>query len=45
METAKMRVALENAQKPLTEMKSHMSACMNMMKIMGDMHGAMGNQQ
>ena len=36
---AKMRAALDEAQKPLTEMKEHMSMCMNMMDMMQKMHG------
>ena len=42
---AKMRLALENAQKPLTEMKNHMSSCMSMMKMMGGMQGGAPNNQ
>ncbi|HJT70837.1 MAG TPA: hypothetical protein VJ731_11605 [Terriglobales bacterium] len=41
---AKMRKALEDAQKPLADMKNHMSMCMNMMDMMqkmGNMPGMM----
>lgn len=36
---AKMRAALDQAQKPLTDMKQHMSMCMNMIGMMQKMHG------
>ena len=36
---AKMRAALDQAQKPLTEMKRHMDMCMQMMNMMEKMHG------
>ena len=36
---AKMRAALDEAQKPLAEMKQHMSMCMNMMGMMQKMQG------
>jgi hypothetical protein len=36
---AKMRTALDQAQKPLAEMKQHMNMCMNMMGMMQKMHG------
>jgi hypothetical protein len=39
---AKMRAALDQAQKPLTEMKQHMSMCTNMMGMMQKMHGMGG---
>lgn len=41
---AKMRDALEKAQKALTEMKEKMSSCRSMMDMMGKMHsgGGMG---
>ncbi|MBY0507759.1 MAG: hypothetical protein K2X03_27855 [Bryobacteraceae bacterium] len=39
---AKMRSALEGAQKPLAEMKDHMSMCMNMMDMMQKMGGMPG---
>jgi hypothetical protein len=39
---AQMRAALDEAQKPLTEMKDHMTMCMNMMGMMEGMHGGMG---
>src|SRR5882724_7117602 len=49
METAKqsndpvqMRAALDEAQKPLTDMKDHMAMCMNMMSMMHGRHGGMG---
>lgn len=34
----KMRAALDQAQKPLAEMKEHMNMCMNMMSMMQKMH-------
>ncbi|MBY0497436.1 MAG: hypothetical protein K2Y23_24805 [Cyanobacteria bacterium] len=41
---AKMRAALDQAQKPLGDMKEHMGMCMDMMKMMEKMHGGgMGN--
>lgn len=39
---AKMQAALDQAQKPLTEMKEHMNMCMNMMSMMEKMHGKGG---
>lgn len=39
---AQMRTALEQAQKPLAEMKDHMTKCMNMMSMMQNMHSGMG---
>lgn len=36
---AKMRAALDQAQKPLADMKEHMGMCMNMMSMMDKMHG------
>lgn len=39
---AKMRAALDQAQKPLADMKNHMSMCMNMMNMMEKMHGKGG---
>ena len=36
---AKMRAALDQAEKPLTDMREHMSMCMNMMNMMQKMHG------
>ena len=42
---AKMRAALEQSEKPLTDMRQHMSMCMNMMTMMQKMHGMMGGQQ
>ena len=38
---AKMRAALEDVQKPLTEMKGHMDQCMTMMDMMQKMGGMM----
>jgi hypothetical protein len=35
---AKMRAALDQAQKPLADMKAHMDGCMNMMSMMQTMH-------
>jgi hypothetical protein len=40
---AQMRAALDQAQKPLGEMKQHMDMCMKMMGMMQKMHG-MGRQ-
>ena len=37
-----MRTTLEEVQKPLAEMKDHMTMCMNMMSMMQGMHGGMG---
>ncbi|HEY9466426.1 MAG TPA: hypothetical protein VIR54_25190 [Vicinamibacterales bacterium] len=34
---AKMRAALDQAQKPLAQMKEHMNGCMNMMSMMQKM--------
>jgi len=42
---AKMHAALDQAQTPLTEMKQHMSMCMNMMGMMQKMHGMGGMMQ
>lgn len=39
---AKMRAALDQAQKPLAAMKEHMNMCMNMMSMMEKMHGKGG---
>lgn len=39
---AKMRAALDQAQKPLADMKEHMNMCMNMMSMMEKMHGGKG---
>lgn len=39
---AQMRAALDEAQKPLTEMKDHMAMCGNTMSMMEHMHGGMG---
>ena len=39
---AKMRTALDQVQKPLTNMKEHMSMCRNMMGMMQKMHGMGG---
>jgi YHS domain-containing protein len=36
---AKVRAALDQAQKPLADMKEHMGMCMNMMAMMEKMHG------
>ncbi len=35
----KMRQALDQAQKPIADMKQHMSMCRNMMNMMEKMHG------
>jgi uncharacterized membrane protein (DUF106 family) len=45
---AKMRSAIEQAQKPLAEMQSHMDMCMNMMGMRGKggmMQGSPGEQK
>ena len=42
---AKMRAALEQAEKPLADMRQHMNMCMNMMTMMQKMQGMMGGQQ
>lgn len=42
---AKMRAALDQAQKPLGEMQEHMKMCMNMMTMMQNMQQMMGGQQ
>ena len=39
---AKMRAAMDQAQKQLTEMKEHMSMCGNMMNMMQKMQGMGG---
>jgi hypothetical protein len=39
---AKMRAALDQAQKQLTEMKEHMAMCSNMMGMMEKMQGTGG---
>lgn len=39
---AQMRAALDEVQKPLTEMKDHITTCMNMMGMMQGMGGGMG---
>lgn len=36
---AKMRGALDQAEKPLANMRQHMTMCMNMMSMMQKMHG------
>lgn len=36
---AKMRAALEQAEKPLADMREHMNMCMMMMNMMEKMHG------
>ncbi len=41
---AQMREALDQTQKPLTEMKDHMASCMSMMSMMQQMQGGMGGQ-
>jgi hypothetical protein len=40
---ARMRAALDQAKKPLEEMKEHMARCMNMMNMMQNMSGGMGS--
>lgn len=42
---AKMRAALEQAEKPLDDVRQHMRMCMNMMTMMQKMHGMMGSDQ
>lgn len=39
---AKMRAALDEAEKALSPMNEHMKSCMNMMKMMQNMHGKSG---
>jgi uncharacterized protein HemX len=41
----KMRAALDQAEKSLDSMNSHMKMCMNMMGNMKGMHGMMSDQQ
>jgi hypothetical protein len=41
---AKMRAALEQAEKPLADMRQHMNMCMNMMTMMQKMHGGGANR-
>ena len=41
-DAGRMRAALDEAEKPLTEMREHMSACMNMTGMMQQMHGGGG---
>lgn len=41
-DASKMRAALDQAHKPLAEMKNHMGMCMNMMNMMEKMHGKGG---
>lgn len=38
-DVTKMRAALDQAQKPLAEMKDHMAMCMSMMDMMAKMRG------
>jgi hypothetical protein len=42
---AKMRAALDEAEKALTGMNDHMKMCMGMMNRMQNMHGMMGGQE
>ncbi len=42
---AKMRAALDEAQKSLTGMNDHMNMCMDMMGMMQNMHGGMMSGQ
>ena len=42
---AKMRAALDEAEKAIDGMNTHMSTCMSMMNMMQNMHGMMGGQQ
>jgi hypothetical protein len=42
---AKMRAALESVQKPLADMKNHMSMCMSNMNMMENMRGKMMGEQ
>ena len=42
---AKMRAALDEAQKALSPMNEHMKNCMSMMNMMQNMNGMMGGQQ
>jgi hypothetical protein len=41
---AKMRAALEQAERPLADMRQHMNMCMNMMTMMQKMHGGGANR-
>ena len=38
-DSAKMRAALQQVEKPLADMRQHMTMCMNMMSMMEKMHG------
>jgi len=42
---AKMRAALDQAEKAIDGMNTHMNSCMSMMNMMQNMHGMMGGQQ
>lgn len=42
---AKMRSALDEAEKAIDGMNTHMTTCMSMMNMMQNMHGMMGGQQ
>jgi len=42
---AKMRAALDEAEKAIDGMNTHMTTCMSMMNMMENMHGMMGGQQ
>jgi hypothetical protein len=42
---AKMRAALDEAEKAIDGMNTHMNSCMSMMNMMQNMHGMMGGQQ
>ena len=42
---AKMRSALDEAEKAIDGMDAHMNSCMSMMNMMQNMHGMMGGEQ
>lgn len=43
-DSAKMRAALQQVEKPLADMRQHMTMCMNMMSMMEKMHGDSTNR-
>jgi len=40
-----MRAALDEAEKAIDGMNTHMNSCMSVMNMMQNMHGMMGGQQ
>ena len=42
---AKMRAALDDAEKSIDSTNQHMNSCMSMMNMMENMHGMMGGEQ